>query len=107
MTKREIIYDRRKRVYQMVWIVESTCPLCGDEIETIFESPPEKVEILEASFMPCEDCLEEVEKEITEQEAEEIEREVASFCKPNNKTQPGKKPRTSTYEPISDKNKNI
>ena len=107
MTKREIIYDRSKGVYQMVWIVESTCPLCKCEIETIFDAPPERVQILEASVMPCDDCQEELEREISEEKAEEIEREVASFCKPNNKTQPGKKSRTSTYDPIPDKNKNI
>ena len=90
MTKREIIYDRRKRVYQMVWIVESICPLCECEIETIFESPPEKVEILEASFMPCEDCLEEVEREISEEKAEELERESSDFCNPEKNHKPEK-----------------
>jgi len=62
MVRRDIIYDKKKKIYRMVWIVESTCPLCECEIETVFDAPPSEVQILEAQFFPCEDCLEEYER---------------------------------------------
>ena len=58
---KKLIFDEDAKVYRVCWVLESDCAICGDEIETIFEERPSEVEVLEASFMPCEDCLDRIE----------------------------------------------
>ncbi len=61
--KRYLEYDRKRKVYRMRWLVESTCAACGRELEDVFEKPPEKGEILFALTMPCSRCFKVLEKE--------------------------------------------
>jgi predicted phosphoribosyltransferase len=63
LARKRILFDDEECLHRVCWVVESECAICGDEIETIFEERPSEVEVLEASFMPCEECLDRIEAE--------------------------------------------
>lgn len=63
LARKKLVFDDEAQLYRICWMVESECAICGDEIETVFEERPSELEVLEASFMPCEECLARVEAE--------------------------------------------
>ena len=61
--RKKMIFDHELRLHRICWVLESTCPGCGQELENIFNQRPGKIEILEALVFPCDTCTKKMERE--------------------------------------------
>ena len=57
--ERKVILDEKTGLLTLAWVWTSPCPLCGDPLENIFHQRPNESFLLELTFMPCEECIDE------------------------------------------------
>jgi len=66
--KRYLEYERRTRLFRMKWSLGSTCPICDQDFEYIYDGPPEKIDLVMILSMPCDKCMNQSLKEYEQQE---------------------------------------